>query len=91
MVKNCTNFALSFYAVYKNPHILFDIIQHILPHCKRWGGRAQKISPFRHYRQKRDTKFLSSIRFAPKDHTFCRLSAAHTGIAQMLLIVGDTS
>lgn len=42
MVKNCTNFALSFYAVYKNPHILFDIIQHILPHCKRWGGRAQK-------------------------------------------------
>jgi len=44
MVKNCTNFALSFYAVYKNPHILL-ILYNIFSHIASGGAAGHKKYP----------------------------------------------
>ena len=72
-------------------HTFFLILYNIFSHIASGGAAGHKNIPFLPLSAEKGYKILSSICFAPKDHTFCRLSAAHTGIAQMLLIVGDTS
>ena len=73
-------------------HTFFLILYNIFSHIASGGAAGHKKYPLSSIIGRKGIQnFLSSIRFAPKDHTFCRLSAAHTGIAQMLLIVGDTS